>query len=166
MKTSTEFDLRNFQSEVFNDFNNLKATMAVALFHSKGYGTPEKFKEIAGEPDLKIGFVMEKVLKFFSFLGKKAKKDILETPDFLERKRKAAKIAGNPKIKKLLCRALKKEISPDLFTEAKMVRIVKIVTTLLTKEELTEKFSIEKDVRVFSLIAIKIYRDGTANYCG
>jgi hypothetical protein len=51
MSTNTEFDLKNFQSEVFDDFNKLKATVSVALFHSKGYDSPEKFKEIAGEPD-------------------------------------------------------------------------------------------------------------------
>jgi hypothetical protein len=108
---------------------------------------------------------MKGVLKFFSFLGKRANKGILNEPDFIEKEKKAAAIADHPKIKKILCRKLRKEISPGLSTEAKMAGIVKIITTLLIKDELIKEFSVEKDVRLFSLMALKIYRQNVANYC-
>jgi hypothetical protein len=165
MKLDTEFDLMVFQSEVFDDFTKIAATVSVALFHSNGYGSPEKFKEITKQPGLETGFLMTILLRFFSFLGKRAKGNILEKPDFIEKERKARKIADNPKIKKILCRALKREISPDLFREARQVKLVKIITTLLLKDELIKELAIEKDVRLFSLIVIKIYRQGVENYC-
>jgi len=160
-----ESDLKTFQSEVFNDFRSILATMAAALFHSKGYDSPGKFKEIAGEPGLEIGLIMKRVLKIFSFMGKRAEKNILKKSDFIYKEKQAAEIVENPKIKKLLCRALEKEISHDLFYEALLVKMVKITTSLLLEDEIIKEFPIEKDVRLFSLITVKIYREGIGNYC-
>ena len=165
MKNITEFNLKTFQSEVFDEFGKIKATIGVANFYSKGYGSLEKFKTIAGEPDLKNGLFVKAVLNFFSFLGKKAKTKILNKPDFIELQTKAAQIAGNPKIKMILRPALKREIRSDLSKEAVNVKLIKVITVLLTRKEIVKEFSIEPNTRLFSLIALKILQSGISNYC-
>lgn len=165
MNTDIEFDLKLFQSEVFDELTNMKAVFGFSQFHSKGFGSPEKFKKVVGVPDEKYGLVIKAILKFFSFLGKKADTNILNKPEFVEMERKAAEIADNPKIKRILCPALKKEIRSDLFREAVHVKLVKVLTVSLTQKEITEEFFIEKDVRLFSLIALKILRINISHYC-
>lgn len=165
MNSNTAFDLKAFQSEVFDDFNIMKATIGVAQFYSKGFGSLEKFKKIADTPDLNDGLFIKAVLRFFSLLGKKANTNILNKPEFVEVQTKAAQIADNPKIKRILSPALKREIRSDLFREAIHVKLVKVVTVSLTRKEIVEEFFIEKDVRLFSLIALKILRGGISNYC-
>ena len=165
MKTNSEFDLKKFQSEVFDELTNMKAVFGLSQFHLKGFGSSEKFKKRIGDPDAKYGLVIKAILRFFSFLGKKANTNILNKPEFVEMERKAAEIADNPKIKRILCQALKKEIRSDLFKEAVHVKLVKVLTVSLTQEEIIEEFFIEKDVRLFSLIALRILRTRISHYC-
>lgn len=165
MDTNNDFNLKTFQSEVFEDFKAIKATMSFALLHSKGYKSNPHFEDNLDLSFSPIGLFTRGFLTLFSFLGKKAKKNHLTKPEFIEKEKEAARIAYNPKVKKILCRALRKKITPDSIKEVKQVRIINIVTTLLTKEKIAEELSIEKDVRLFSLIAFKIYRMGVTNYC-
>ena len=55
--------------------------------------------------------------------------------------------------------------SPDLPIEAMRARMVRIVTCALLDTEPAEEFSIEKDVRVFSLLILKIWQKGIVAYC-
>lgn len=165
MNINTEFDLKTFQSEVLNDFNGIKATIGFSNFYKKGYESPEKFKKISNEPNLKIGFITKIFLKLISGLGKRADKNILSEPKFIELENKAAKIVNNPKIKSILCSALKKEVKSDLFKEAKEIKLIKVVTALLAEKRLVEEFSIERNVRLFALIALKIGQKGVSKYC-
>ena len=161
---NTEFDLKNFQSEVFNDFNAMKATFGLANFYLKDYKSIENGEETFDVSFSPIGLFTKGVIKFFSFLGKRADKNILNQPDFIEKEKRAIKIVNDPKIKRILCQAFRKEIWTDLFKEGIQVKTVKVVTARLTEKNIFEGFSIEKDVRLFSLITYKILQK-KGRYC-
>ena len=159
----TEFDLRSFQSEVFKDFTSLKLNLGAAHLYRGGYKVFQKKTELQFS---KGGLLNRAVFSILSFFGKRMDKSIFNKSDFIEKEKKSAEIAHHPKIKEMLCQSLKREKWTDLLYEDMIAKMVKIITFTLTTREIMEEFSIEKDVRLFSLIILRIHHESIENYCG
>ena len=159
MSTHPEFDLKAFQSEVFNDFTAVQLALQM---------TSLDLDKIKGRVDLgcsPIGIFARTLISLFRWAGKRSERAVKTRPDFLEMQAKAASIVGDSRIRKLLCPKLKAEILSNLPIEAMRSRMVRIVTDSLTDVELTAEFSIESDVRLFSLMTLKIWQEGISEYC-
>ncbi len=165
MQKNAEFDLKKFQSEVFQEFETLKMIKAVALINSEKNYKVKNIKEKIEKPKLKEGLVINFLLKIIASAGKSAEQKFIEDDGFIKNEQKAKEIVENPNIKRVLCRKLKKEITSNLFIEAKMVKIVRILTDSLLEEETAKEFLIEKDAQLFSQMAFLIYNKGISNFC-
>lgn len=159
MSTNPEFDLKTFQSEVLVSFTSLQMSSAFA-----GVDVRDLDKKVDLSFSL-LGLFTRALIAGFRWLGRRGERNVKGERDFEKKNAKATKIAGNPKIKELLCPRLKAEILPDLPTEAARTRIVSIVTGSLLDGKVAEEFSIERDVRLFSLIILRIWQKGIGGYC-
>jgi hypothetical protein len=166
MNKISDFDLKTFQSDVFQNLGKLRAVMGFARVYSKGIESIPNYDDFIDRSFSPTGLFARWILAVFSFLGKGAKKNILDKPEFKERERRSAEILDNPRIKEVLCRVLRKEVNPGLFLERVQARIVRVVTASLTETEIAEELSIEKDAQLFSLMIYKIWQKGVGNYCG
>jgi len=158
MAKVNEFDLKTFQSEVFRDFKGLQLNAAFANIDLKRL-------DKADGSFSPTGLFARAFLTAFRWLGRRGQKSTKSKPGFDEKDARAAEITSDPKIKKLLCPRLCAEILPDLPTEAMRARIVNVVTFALLDTKVAEEFSIEKDVRLFSLIILGVWQRGIDTYC-
>lgn len=160
MSTNQDFDLKTFQSEVLNDFTGIQMSFSVAR---------ADFKDLDNDKELKshpvMGFFVRAGVSGFGWLAKRTERNVESKPDYSEQDAKATTITNSPKIQKLLCPKLKAEISANLPVEAIRARMVSIITTLLTRSDIADEFSIERNVRLFSLIILKIWQTGIDKYC-
>jgi len=160
MTEKSDFDLKKFQSEVYKDFIGVQMTFSLAQLEFKSLES--KGVKVTGST---TGLLIRAGLVGFRALAKRSIKSVETKPDFDEKEIRAARIFDDPKIKNLLCPRLRAEILPDLPIEAMRARMVRIVTCALLDTEPAEEFSIEKDVRFFSLLILKIWQKGIVAYC-
>ena len=159
MSTSPTFDLKTFQSEVFNDFT----TVQLAL-----HGASLDLNKFKGKVDLgcsPIGMFARALISLLRWAGRRSERAVKTKADFPRLQAKAANIASDSKIKKLLCPKLKAEISANLPVEAIRARMVRIVTAVLADKAIAEEFSIETEARLYSLVILKIWQTGIDAYC-
>ncbi|MGI8669069.1 MAG: hypothetical protein ACR2J3_04375 [Aridibacter sp.] len=162
MEENKDFNLQKFQSEVLEDFKFLKDAFGYAGFYTDGFEDIEDKLDLSYSP---MGLIKRVILSCFKFLGGKIKKNVLSKPDFIEKDKKAVEIMNNPEIRKLLCNALRKELKSDLFREEYQIKTVKAVTSTLAEDKAVKKFAIQRDVRLFSLVILKILQEGLQVYC-
>lgn len=158
-----EFDLASFQSEIINDFNNLRYNIGAARLYK--VGNIKEFKKQLNRSNQRIDLLSNCLYFLVKIFGKRIYRTVVDTDDFREKEKKAMSIIRNPKIKQLLCKSLNRQFSPDLSPEECIVRIVKIVTSSLLDDQISEEFFIEKNVRLYSLIVYNIYKERVQIYC-
>lgn len=158
MSINTGFDLKDFQREVIGSYTSLrKSSDDNAKFSEQDY---EGFET---KPDL--GVVRKILVKFTISFRAFFREIYVESEPYLELKGKAVEIIENPEIKKILCPIFKRRISEDFFKEELEIEVIIILTEALTEKEIAEKFSIEKDVTLFSMITYEILKRSIENYC-
>lgn len=160
MDTVSEFDLKAFQSAIYRDYTGLIATVALAAASKDDL--PGKLEAAAGEPSI----LVRGLGSFLSNLGQRADENILQREDYIAAEKRAAELIAEPEIKKRLCLAFKSEMTGDLFKEAGKIKWVKAVTHTLTGNDLSTQFAIQRDVRLFALIALQTSKKGITKYCG
>ncbi|MGI8542741.1 MAG: hypothetical protein ACR2MD_04600 [Aridibacter sp.] len=163
MEDNKDFNLQKFQSEILADFKFLKDAFGYAGFYTDGFEDIEDKLDLSNSP---MGLIKRINLCGFKFVGGKFKKNILSKPEFIEKDKRAVEIINNAEIRKLLCNALRKELKSDLFREEYQIKTVKAVTLTLAQDKVVNKFAIQRDVRLFSLIILKILQEGLQVYCG
>jgi hypothetical protein len=161
MEITNEFDLKEFQSKVFKDFELLKANVAF----TKLYKDRQKLKNRFDMSFSIVGVFTRFVFSIFSFLGKRNSQVFLNKPDFIKKTEIAKGILESPKIRILLCAAFQKEITSELLDKHKQVKIVRIITTLLTKNDMLKEHSPDPDFRLFSIMVLNLWQKGLGNYC-
>ena len=162
-----ESDLKDFQSDVLNHFNNLRAN--IGLYNFNQLDRKEFEKIIQNKMPDNVVTIPAKIFfrtlyEFFSFFGKRAKKKMNE-PDLIRKSKLAAQIIFNERIEKMLCPKIRDEIKLNQFDEWVQVKLIAILTRLLTNSRIAKEFSIEKDAQLFSLMALNIWHKGIVNYC-
>ena len=152
------FNLKDFQSQVFTSYKSLKRGFEDAvLFAEKGSASLIK------NPN--HGIMKRNIMKILVIFKIKFHSFYVKSKSFVEMQQKAEEIIENPKIKKILCVGFKKKISPDFFREELEIKVIITLTDSLTKQNITEEFSIEKDKLLFSMMTYKILQRGIENYC-
>jgi len=153
MDTDPEFDLKDFQARVFDDFTYLLNTHSFAKAYSGGHLSTGNLQE-AADPKGSPGLFVKGLSAFLSRLGKQAEEKIINDPKLVAAENLATEIISRPEVKKHLCLAFKREISVDLFR-----------TAALATDEVVSRFSIERDVRLFASIGLNTWRKGLWKYC-
>ena len=156
----TDFDLKDFQSKVYKEFENVKLNVSFAKLEEKGgyeyLKNHNRLKSFSENHSL----LSKVVFTLFSKAGKNAKQQTSNQTEFVEKEQKAVEIINQPKIKSLLIPKFRKINSRKMTNTEYQLELVEIITSELTKE-----LSIEKDVRLFALITLKIRQVGVENYC-
>lgn len=84
--------------------------------------------------------------------------------DFIRKEQKATQVVRNRKVNQTLCREFRKHAWSHLFREGVQARMVAIVTASLLSMTRAEEIGVERDIRLFSLIILKIFENGSS-YC-
>lgn len=163
MSEPVNFDLNTFQSKVIQEYDFLKSMKKLnSQYFENPYGKYANFSE-------KQNFVNKLIwiaaFKIIGCLEKKALHAYSEQADITEYEKKSKDIIFHPKIKKILCSALDKKMTPDLLGEEKDIRVIKIVTSSLTKESIVEDLPIDLDAKLFAFMVHGILQESIKNYC-
>lgn len=159
MTENTKSNLKDFQSDVFKRYTSLLRQYNDAdLFAEKGFeGFRWNLKSSVIKRNLLLKPLIVFKVKFHDFYVK--------SQSFIKLESKATEIIDNEEIKEILIPIFNRKISPEFFKEELEIEVIIIVTTSLTKLKIAEKFSIEKNVLLFSIIVRKILQKGIENYC-
>src|SRR5262249_31729148 len=111
------------------------------------------------------GFFKRRILNELDSWQKAISKRIVESETFAEREKKAREIINDPGVNSILRPLLSAKVSDDLFEEALAIEVVLILTSLLTSEKVTEKFSIDVNGDLFAMMTREIIEQGLKKYC-
>jgi hypothetical protein len=154
------FDLKDFQSKVYKNFESIKLNVSFAKLEDKGgyeyLKNHNRLKPISEKHSL----LSKVVSSLFAKAGKYSKDKVVSQPEFIEKEKKATEIIFHPKTKSLLIPKFRHINFGKLSKSEYQLELIEIITTELSKD-----ISIEKDVRLFGLMTLKIWQIGVENYC-
>ena len=157
MSESNAFDLADFQSKVFKQFNTLLSMEDV------------RNKELTERLDLNLEnswsfFLSNYFYKTVESMKKYAIEGFFNKRDILEYQSKSRALLFNENIKKIICPHLI-VIDENLLDEEKVLKAIKILTSELLIKSISEKFSIDRDVHLFAFMTFALFDKGINKYC-
>jgi hypothetical protein len=103
MNDSVEnFDLKDFQSKVYKDFESVRQNVGFAKIEEKGGYEYLKNHNRLKPFSEKHSLFFKVISSLFAKAGKYSKDKVVNQPDFVEKEKKATEIINQPKIKSLL----------------------------------------------------------------
>lgn len=159
MKESNTFDLADFQSKVFKQFNTL-----LTMEDVRNKDLTERLDINLEKENSWSSFLSNYFYKTVECLEKETVKMFFNKRDILEYQSKSRALLFNKNIKKILCPHLIM-IDESLLDEEKVLQAIKILTSELLNESVKEKYSIDKDFHLFAFMTLALFDKGINNYC-
>lgn len=154
MNEDADFDFEEFQKKVVFEFTLVKGWKTFKYIRLDDL-KKEHGKNLSG--CFFIPFV-----SFMDKLGKKFLKKELEKLNYQEFEKEAEDLLAQDKLKKEICKSLKKAIGKDILTEDNFVRIT---TKSLAEKSLRKQFVIPLEPMLFAAIIYKLQETGINNFC-
>jgi hypothetical protein len=149
-----DFNVEDFSEEVFRGFEFLKVT-----------GNHESFfkdlKKNSGK-GLLSGCLFIPFITAVDKFGRKTTEAIRRKEKYFENERNAESLLARGDIKKAVCDALKGLSKKEILTEEKFV---KTITSALVEKNSEGEFTIPVEPFLFAMIAFKIWKIGSENFC-
>jgi hypothetical protein len=157
------FDLNLFQSSVVQEYAVLKKMKEALSQYSEN--PDARFHIDTDQQGYWSSLIWKGVFKVVGILEKNALQEYSGKPENIEYAKKSKYIVNHPKIKQLLCPSLEKEIHDDLLDEEKDIKTIKVVTSLIIKENIIKEFSIDLDAKLFAYMIDNILQKNIKSYC-
>ena len=162
-----EFDLKQFQSEVYYELNSLLFGVNFARIYEEGPESVklDRFKRMDNATDSAVVSVLVRgAIWFIRKVGKSYSEKYGED-EYIRIREKAGELMFKPEIRWFICKSLDKRIASSNFAEWVKVKIVIAVASLSLEEHLLNRYSFDKDPKLFAMLGYEVFRQGYKDFC-